>query len=89
MWIRDAAHIGVIVWCLHAFVHTVYNKVYKDIIKIRSITLAAELETPCVTLRIRPPTFPYLISSDTPSVTSLSRPIGFPKKSTEPSIWAA
>lgn len=52
-------------------------------------TLAAELDTPWVTLRMRPPTLPYLMSSDTPSVTSLRRPMGFPRKSTEPRIWAA
>ncbi len=52
-------------------------------------TLAAELDTPWVTLRMRPPTLPYLMSSDTPSVTSFSRPMGFPRKSTEPRIWAA
>lgn len=52
-------------------------------------TLAAELDTPWVTLRMRPPTLPYLMSSDMPSVTSLRRPIGFPRKSTEPRIWAA
>jgi len=49
-------------------------------------TLAAELETPWVTLRMRPPTLPYLMSSDTPSVTSFTRPMGFPRKSTEPRI---
>lgn len=52
-------------------------------------TLAAELETPCVTLRMSPPTLPYLMSSFIPSVTSFSRPMGFPRKSTEPRIWAA
>lgn len=52
-------------------------------------TLAAELDTPWVTFRMRPPTLPYLMSSDTPSVTSFRRPMGFPKKSTEPRIWAA
>lgn len=52
-------------------------------------TLAAELDTPWVTLRMSPPTLPYLMSSDTPSLTSLRRPMGFPRKSTEPRIWAA
>ena len=53
------------------------------------ITFAAELDTPCVTFLMRPPTLPYFISPVTPSETSFSRPIGLPRKSTEPRILAA
>lgn len=53
------------------------------------LTLAAELDTPCVTFLIRPPTLPYLISPVTPSETSFKSPMGLPRKSTEPRIRAA
>lgn len=62
------------------------KKPHKPTTKGQSSTLAAELETPWVTLRMRPPTLPYLMSSETPSVTSFRRPMGFPRKSTEPRI---
>lgn len=53
------------------------------------LTLAAELDTPWVTFRIRPPTFPYFISPVTPSETSFRSPMGLPRKSTDPRIRAA
>lgn len=53
------------------------------------LTLAAELDTPCVTFLIRPPTFPYFISPVTPSETSFKSPMGLPRKSTDPRIRAA
>lgn len=53
------------------------------------LTLAAELDTPWVTFRMRPPTFPYFISPVTPSETSFKSPMGLPRKSTDPRIRAA
>lgn len=54
-----------------------------------SLTLAAEFDTPWVTFLMRPPTFPYFISPVTPSETSFKRPMGLPRKSTDPRIRAA
>ena len=54
-----------------------------------NLTLAAEFDTPWVTFLIRPPTLPSFNNPDIPSVTSLNKPNGFPRKSTDPKILAA
>ena len=53
------------------------------------LTLAVELDSPCVTFLRSPLTLPSLISPDIPSVTSLNKPNGLPRKSTDPRILAA
>jgi hypothetical protein len=62
---------------------------YFQLSYILILTFAAELDTPCVTFFNNPPTLPSFIKPDIPSVTSLNKPRGFPKKSTEPNNFAA
>lgn len=75
---------------LYQAVLTPCNRNYRNLSnETVTITFAAEFDTPCVTFLMRPPTFPYFISPVTPSETSFRRPIGLPRKSTEPRILAA
>lgn len=53
------------------------------------VTLAAELDNPCVTFLTRAAIFPSENNPETPSDTSLTKPKGFPRKSTLPNILAA
>jgi hypothetical protein len=53
------------------------------------VTLAAELERPWVTFWTKAWTFPSNSNPDTPSVTSLTKPRGLPRKSTDPKMLAA
>jgi hypothetical protein len=53
------------------------------------VTLAAELERPWVTFWTKAWTFPSNNNPDTPSVTSLTKPRGLPRKSTDPKMLAA
>lgn len=53
------------------------------------VTLAAELDKPCVTFLTSAPTLPSYIKPETPSETSCTKPNGLPRKSTEPKIIAA
>ena len=52
-------------------------------------TFAAVSDNPWATFRNNPPTFPRLTRPSSPLDTSLNRPMGFPRKSTEAKIKGA
>lgn len=53
------------------------------------VTLAAELDNPCVTFLTSAAMLPSENKPETPSETSLTKPRGLPRKSTLPRMFAA
>jgi hypothetical protein len=53
------------------------------------VTFAADFERPWVTFCTKAWTFPSNSNPETPSVTSLTKPKGLPRKSTDPKMLAA